>query len=208
MAHRKCMIPLIYKHQDQINQCFLLRQEESEGFRSRNLIHTSRMVWSCVSQKWHDLLHMTSTLIVYHKQLSKCFQSRVGNLSHTVLVYTYNTLNSTDKIQFAIMVWSCPAEVLPSCSCCLPSIWWVIPHQSLFWQCFILQVHHFWFLWKGSREKKEVYWDCVQMLHFHGNSFFTQLSSSVTASRLNMKTLAYCRCITLYVGQWEKNIIC
>lgn len=44
----------------------------------------------------------------------------------------WDEFNSTDKIQFALMVWSCPAEVIPSGSCCLPSIWWVIPPEHTF----------------------------------------------------------------------------
>lgn len=44
----------------------------------------------------------------------------------------YDKFNFTDKIQFTLMVWSCPAEIIPSGSCCMPSIWWVIfPEQWL-----------------------------------------------------------------------------
>ena len=58
---RKCMKSISYRHQDQFKfQSFPLRHERPQEFRSLEMIHSSKYVWSCVSQKLCELLYVTS----------------------------------------------------------------------------------------------------------------------------------------------------
>lgn len=120
----------------EINSMYLRNVYRTEGhlnifpfFRSRNI----SISWDVLYQD--ERLISAGTHMFLSKPLFQFFACHEFLLVTTVwcsINISEMTLTPADKVQSALLVWSHPAQVVPSGSRCRPSVRWVIPKGLAF----------------------------------------------------------------------------